>query len=93
MNGIEEISRERSEQLNKHQRSVEDDVMYNDDEQLASAAMELISSTPDPGFCDEIAWNPTIWEHMTGKSYRDRLIIAGALIAAEIDRLDYIGET
>jgi hypothetical protein len=93
MDGIHEIAREREEQLTKHQRTVVDDALFNDDEQLASAAMELISSTPDPGFCDEIAWNPTIWEHMTGKSYRDRLIIAGALIAAEIDRLDYIGAT
>ena len=30
-------------------------------------------------------WNPVFWKKMIDKDYKDRLVIAGALIAAEID--------
>jgi len=33
-------------------------------------------------------WDHKIWEKMCHKNYKKRLIIAGALIAAEIDRLN-----
>lgn len=89
--GIELIEQEREEQLNKHGRSVELDVTYNDDNQLARAAVRLI----EDDWCIGIqksppeGWHPKIWDHMIKKSYKDRLIIAGALIAAEIDRLNH----
>ena len=35
-------------------------------------------------------WDEDLWQKMCNKSYKDRLIIAGALIAAEIDRLQSI---
>ena len=37
-------------------------------------------------------WDDTISLKMCSKSYKERLIIAGALIAAELDRLTAIGE-
>ncbi len=35
-------------------------------------------------------WDKTITEKMLNKNYKQRLVIAGALIAAEIDRLELI---
>jgi len=35
-------------------------------------------------------WDFTTWRKMMKKSYKKRLIIAGALIAAEIDRMNMI---
>ncbi len=35
-------------------------------------------------------WNKALWRRMMKKPYKERLIIAGALIAAEIDRLTYL---
>ena len=34
-----------------------------------------------------IEWDWKVWDYMINKSYKERLIIAGALIAAEIDRI------
>ena len=90
--GIELIAQERKEQIKKHLRSVEYDVNFNSDNQLSKAAA---------GLCvDDIGgywsfktlpegWDQQIWDKMTNKSYKERLIIAGALIAAEIDRLQW----
>ena len=84
--GIELINDERDEQLGpKHNRTIEYDVRVNELRQLSRAAAELIGdkkyySTPN-------GWDNQLWEKMTKKSYKKRLIIAGALIAAEIDRL------
>lgn len=37
-----------------------------------------------------VGWDKELWIKMIRKAYADRLIIAGALIAAELDRLNYI---
>lgn len=37
-------------------------------------------------------WNEEIWYNMFDKPYKDRLVIAGALIAAEIDRIININQ-
>lgn len=84
--GIELILNERLQHFSKHNRSVERDVQENKNCQLAEAAEALIEG--------DITWMPDSWdeaicERMIGKSYQERLVIAGALIAAEIDRLNY----
>ena len=83
--GIELITEERKEQIEKHQRTVEFDIALNYDYQLQEAAIWLISGRnnqrPPNG------WDEKIWNYMLSKSLKERLIIAGALIAAEIDRL------
>ena len=88
--GIELISREREEQLTKHGRTIEKDFLENNECQLMSGAVELITlhiaeSLP-------INWNDDLCVKICNKSYKERLVIAGALIAAEIDRLNYIEE-
>lgn len=92
--GIELIAEERQEQIEKHNRTVILDVVRNSNGQLSEAAAMLAYNENNCLDLEEIAldhcpesWDPVIWKKMVDKSYKDRLIIAGALIAAEIDRL------
>ncbi len=99
-NGIELIAAERQEQIEKHSRIIEDDVRYNSHYQLSIGAELLLQILNDVEFedlenFDEISlpphgWKKKTWDKMCRKPYKDRLIIAGALIAAEIDRLNYL---
>jgi len=84
--GIELIRIEREEQIEKHGISLNQDVIFNKECQLSIAAGHLIYGTP---YAPD-NWDETIWNKMINKSYEDRLVIAGALIAAEIDRMLYI---
>lgn len=93
MTGIELIAQERAEQIEKHGRTVEQDVLYNKDFQLVDAAENLIfplENYPEYG-TDYISipedWNEGSFLKIMSKPYKERLIIAGALIAAEIDRI------
>ena len=83
--GIELIAIERQEQIEKHNRSIEYDVDQNNNYELRRGAVALLEDdkTKFSGF-----WNSKICEKMINKSYKERLIIAGALIAAEIDRIN-----
>lgn len=87
MTGIELIAQERAEQLEKHNRTIWEDVKKNDNYHLARGAVALINGDRK-GFSPY--WDRKTCQHMIDKSYRDRLIIAGALIAAEIDRIQFI---
>jgi hypothetical protein len=86
MNGTELITTERVEQFSKHGRTVVDDVEYNSARQLLKGAIALLKDD-----FDEFpkGWRLSTCNKMLNKSYRERLIIAGALIAAEIDRIQY----
>jgi outer membrane cobalamin receptor len=86
MTGIELIAKERLEQRVKHHRTLKYDAENNKDYELSRGAAALIEG--------DITWMPESWDEavsqrMIGKSYQERLVIAGALIAAEIDRLNY----
>lgn len=90
--GINLIAKERQEQIEKHGRSIEDDVKNNPNFELAFAARILL----DP-FIEKMdmttlprGWHPVIWTRLIEKPYKERLIISGALIAAEIDRATYL---
>ena len=87
--GAELIAIERQEQIEKHGRTVEEDVRFNTKGQLSVAA-GILSQKFIPDNMDLIPkeWNEIIWNNMLRKPYKERLIIAGALIAAEIDRLN-----
>ena len=93
MKGFELIAIERYEQIDKHGRTVEMDVKINDFYQLSEAAKYLTIPSVDglepDNFCPE-GWDLDIWRKMFGKPYKERLIIAGALICAEIDRLTFV---
>jgi len=88
--GIELISEERHEQIKKHGRTINTDIAENADGQLATAAEILIAheegSEPKKY---PVGWDNGITRKMLSKTYKDRLIIAGALIAAEIDRIQH----
>lgn len=89
--GIELIAQERQEQIEKHGRTVERDVIENDNQQLSIGAEMLLAVEHEEGIDSNSypdGWNHDICMKMIGKSYRERLIIAGALIAAELDRIN-----
>jgi hypothetical protein len=88
--GIELITKERKEQVEKHQQTIKRDVDRNAEGQLSVGAGILAQKTiPDHIKASLIPkhWDERIWAKMINKPYKDRLIIAGALIAAELDRL------
>jgi len=85
--GVELIAIERAEQIEKHGRTPERDVKENHDHQLRYGAQRIIDVPKNRYNNPPDGWTPGIWEKMCDKSYTERLIIAGALIAAEIDRL------
>lgn len=88
--GIKLIAKERKEQLTKHGRTVQEDVDCNDDNQLPIAAMLLLEGGITTRLQAPSEWDDDTWKKMVDKPYRERLIIAGALIAAELDRLNAI---
>lgn len=91
--GLELIARERMEQVTKHGRLTTLDVKFNTNFELSRGASVL--ACHDWGCNDEGdmlehmpgSWDKDICKHMLGKPYKERLVIAGALIAAELDRL------
>jgi hypothetical protein len=91
--GIELITIERQEQIEKHLRSIEDDSKYNSNGQLVEVVNPLIYSDSFMDIEKEVLcpsnWNLEKWLHVMNKSYKERLVIAGALIAAEIDRIQF----
>jgi hypothetical protein len=92
-NGVERIYEERLDQLNKHGKTVEYDHRINCRRQLFEAAQLLLieSETLRDVARDRVPtnWDPEIWTKMFNKPLKERLIIAGALLAAEYDRMEY----
>lgn len=94
LTGAELIAKERQEQIEKHGRTLAHDLEFNQNGQLAEAASFLC--LPDWG-CNDIddivedhcplGWDEKIWRKMLEKPYGERIIIAGALMSAEIDRI------
>lgn len=88
MTGLELIAKERQEQIEKHGYTVDSDVHGNNNRQLLNAAGALMAGS----MLRPTSWGQESWQHMAMKPKKERLIIAGALIAAEIDRLNAGGE-
>jgi hypothetical protein len=92
--GIELIAIERLEQIENHGRTIKSDLdnnsipsEYNGIFPLVAGAMYVLD--------EKFEWLPEHWDqnemdYIRSKSYKEKLIIAGALIAAEIDRLQEI---
>lgn len=97
--GIELIAQERKEQIEKHGIAIMEDVQNNDYGQLLVAAHWILPTNDinyeecNPFFEEELMkqipddWNEGVWAHMVSKTRKERMIIAGALIAAELDRM------
>lgn len=84
--GVQLIDHERIKQIHYKKITIEDDYKLNADYQLVDAAIKLLKGgqhEPPEG------WDSEIWNKMLVKSEQEKLVIAGALIAAEIDRLNY----
>lgn len=86
LSGIELIAKEREEQLVKHGITIIDDSKNNANGELIDAATYLLTSDP-------LYW-PSNWsqqkrEKLDSKSKTEKMTIAAALIAADIDRICY----
>lgn len=90
--GAELIADERSEQIVKHGYTLIGDIESNTNNQLKQAAVNLLfyEDIEDRMHFKPSFWNQIAWDKMCRKDYKHRLIVAGALIAAEIDRLQNI---
>lgn len=85
--GIELIAIERQEQLDKHGRTIKSDVETNDMGQLKWAAQSLITEMVEDFPSD---WDEKTFYKIMSKTKVEILTIAGALIAAEIDRIQRV---
>lgn len=93
--GIELIAQERKEQLEKHNRTIQEDIELNKDvisiKYPQAAGMLLLDESGRDMMIKRkytpYNWNQDQFTKMMQKSYKERLIIAGALLAAEIDRI------
>lgn len=85
MTGIELIAREREEQLLKHGRNLEHDIKNNKNEELREGAVMLLLHDLREA---PTSWDDELCQKMVVKPYVERLKIAGALLAAEIDRIN-----
>lgn len=79
--GIELIAIERQEQIEKHGWSSEHD-SYNDNQELLQAARFALGVDEWPD-----NWDLTFADKIAAKDEIGKLKVAGAFIAAEIDRL------
>lgn len=86
MTGIEKIAQERLEQKTVHNHTLMNDYQQYPDFELMDAAVAILQSRKDfwPSNMDA-----ETFDKISKKSYEERLVVAGALIAAEIDRLNY----
>ena len=85
--GAAAISAERERQVSKEGWSVEHDDEHSDSEMALAAFCYLYAGIYDPGDFVRRYW-PWDWSWWKPADNRRNLIKAGALIAAEIDRLD-----
>lgn len=81
--GIELIATERQEQLKKHGFDVTNDTYYSKNE-LVKAAMFALNPN---AFAWPQGWDRHFEEKIRGKDRVSQLKVAGAFIAAEIDRI------
>jgi hypothetical protein len=88
MTGVELIAQERREQVEKHGWTAEHDDQHINEELQQAAAMVL---TEDDQYWPE-DWDTRWQAQIMRKTPKERLVIVGALIAAEIDRLNRLGE-
>ena len=82
MKGIDLVAKERSEQINKHGFTVEEDSFYKKNE-LIKAALFCID---DSIFEFPYLWNVAYRNRILRKARLDRLVCAAALITAQIDQ-------
>lgn len=94
LSGVELISKERQHQIDKHGFTAEHHALNSEKwyskNQLMEASVKI--GAPVPYNSAPENWDEEWFKKLCDKPYKDRLIIAGALIAAELDRLNYLEE-
>jgi hypothetical protein len=87
IDGASLIARERGEHFTKHNRTIERDTKENTSGQLIEGAIILLQTKykNDREVIAPTGWSQEIFDRMARKSYEKRLVIAGSLIAAQID--------
>lgn len=83
--GIELIAKERQEQIEKHGRTLESDVIINGHGEMKQAARYLLGHRTNSEYPRN--WSSEWQFKFDSKTPLEKLVTAGALIAAEIDRL------
>jgi len=91
--GVELITEEREKQISKHGFTGEHHAKHPewyDKNQLIEASAKLshkisYNETPEN-------WNSEWFTNLCNRPHKERLIIAGALLASELDRLNYLEE-
>lgn len=89
--GIELIAIERKEQIEKHgfdNQYIKYHPEYYANKELVLVAIEMLSEKPNPDKFPLLWDNYATINNMVSKDYKGRLIVAGALIAAELDRIN-----
>jgi len=97
---IELVAKERQEQIEKHGFNadyVKNHPEYYEDNQMANVARGLIFPTTEFSPMQTVidlkgaeGWNVDYLKYAESKTYKERLIIAAALIVAELDRINGI---
>lgn len=92
--GAELIAQERTEQIQKHGYTVQEDVNRYSEEVTGNYAepsdlvIAAVASIHAQKTMFPYSWGTGLFvDRICAKNYKDRLVIAGALIAAEIDRI------
>jgi len=88
MTGADLIVLERTKQIEKHKRTTKYDREHNEQEQLISAASGILEEPLEWRQVHKrpLSWNKTQWNKLCSKPLKERIIIAGAFLAAEYDR-------
>lgn len=95
--GVMQINVERIKQIDKYGFSSKwqaENPQYYDGGQLIDAAVEIVMVNRDGWGWEQAThpnnWDPVWFRKLCIKSPKDRIRIAAALLAAELDRLDYL---
>jgi hypothetical protein len=98
-NGVALIAKERLKQIEKYGFTVQhyenNPELYHKKQLQQCAVSLLVHELPSYGEADKHipeGWNQDWFIKMTKKPLLERLIIAGALIASEIDRIEKINQ-
>lgn len=83
--GVMRVAVERDEQINKHGFSLEEDAKYYAQGELVSAALFCLN--PSNSLLWPADWDAHFMHKILAKTEEERLVVAGAFICAELDRL------
>ena len=86
--GIDLINDERIKQIFTHHQTPQLDLQNNNKYQLKDAAHALLlDNAAARERCRPADWDLKPWQKLINKPYAERITIAGAFLAAELDRL------